>query len=60
MGTALPFHYNRIDELKSLVSVHAPDLAAIVLEPVRISAPQPGFLEEVREIATRTARGYDL
>src|SRR5205814_2249766 len=54
LGTALPFHYNRIDELKSIVSAHARDLAAIVLEPVRISAPLPGFLEEIREIATRT------
>ena len=51
-GTALPFHYNRIDELKSIVKTHRNELAAIVIEPQRGQAPEPGFLEEVRNIAT--------
>jgi len=51
-GTALPFHYNKIDELKAIVSKHKKDIGAIVLEPVRNYEPKVGFLEEVREIAT--------
>lgn len=50
-GTALPFHYNQIEELKTIVSNHKNSIAAIVMEPQRDHAPAPGFLEEVREIA---------
>ncbi len=53
LGTALPFHYNRIDELEAIISAHRSDLAAIVMEPVRFHAPKPGFLESVREIAAK-------
>lgn len=52
-GTAFPFHYNKIDELRSIVKAHGKDLAAIVMEPIRGHAPEPGFLEEVREIARK-------
>ena len=51
-GTAFPFHYNRIDELQAIVREHGNELAAIVMEPIRNQPPQPGFLEEVRRIAT--------
>ena len=50
-GTALPFHYNRIDQLKAIVDANRDSLAAIVMEPQRGQAPAPGFLEEVRDIA---------
>lgn len=53
IGTALPFHYNRLDELETIVSKHRDELAAIVMEPIRDHDPEPGFLEEVRNIATR-------
>lgn len=52
MGTAIPFHYNRIDELESIVSKNENDLAAIVMEPLRNSEPDPGFLERIKEIAS--------
>jgi len=52
VGTALPFRYNRIDELEGIVSAHGSELAAIVMEPVRNQHPQPGFLERIRAIAT--------
>lgn len=52
-GTALPFHYNRIDQLRTIVGLERDNLAAIVLEPQRSQSPAPGFLEEVRELATR-------
>jgi len=49
--TALAFHYNRIEQLKEIVSKYGGDIAAIVMEPIRNHDPLPGFLEEVREIA---------
>ena len=51
-GTALPFHYNRLDQLKAIVDAHRDELAAIVMEPQRGQPPATGFLEEVRDIAT--------
>ena len=51
-GTALPFHYNRLDELKAIVDANHGELGAIVMEPQRGQAPDPGFLESVRDIAT--------
>jgi glutamate-1-semialdehyde 2,1-aminomutase len=50
-GTALPFHYNRLDELERIVSANRGELAAIVMEPVRSTEPAPGFLESVRGLA---------
>lgn len=52
-GTALPFAYNRLDELDSIVRRHGSDLAAIVMEPTRSELPEPDFLEGVRERADR-------
>ncbi len=51
-GTALPFHYNRLDQLKAIVDANHGELGAIVMEPQRGQAPDPGFLESVRDIAT--------
>ena len=50
-GTAIPFHYNRIDQLKDIVDSHRDHLAAIVMEPQRGKTPEPGFLEKVRDLA---------
>ena len=50
-GTALPFHYNHIEELKAIANANRKDLAAIVMEPQRGQEPAPGFLENVRDIA---------
>ncbi|GAA1738049.1 aminotransferase class III-fold pyridoxal phosphate-dependent enzyme [Luedemannella helvata] len=52
-GTALPFRYNRLDELEAIIAEHG-DLAAIVMEPVREHDPEPGFLPGVAELARRT------
>lgn len=51
-GTALPFHYNKLDELELIVQEHKKDLAAIVMEPIRGTKPVSGFMERIREIAT--------
>lgn len=50
--TALPFHYNRIDELKKIVDENRGEIAAIIMEPGRDEPPQPGYLQAVRDIAT--------
>ena len=51
-GTTLPFHYNNIQELKTIIDQHGTDLAAIVMEPTLGTGPAEGFLEEVRAAAT--------
>jgi glutamate-1-semialdehyde 2,1-aminomutase len=51
-GTALPFHYNRVDQLKAIADANRNQLAAIVMEPQRGEKPAPGFLENVRDIAS--------
>ncbi|MBA4416972.1 MAG: cytidylyltransferase [Syntrophus sp. (in: bacteria)] len=51
IGTALPFRYNHIEELKEIVNKNKNEIAAIVMEPIRSDSPLPGFFEEVRSIA---------
>ena len=50
-GTALPFRYNQLHELKEIVAKHRGELAAVIMEPIRGEAPMPGFLEGVKELA---------
>jgi glutamate-1-semialdehyde 2,1-aminomutase len=53
-GTALPFRYNHLDDLHEIVRRHRNSLAAIVMEPLRSYDPAPGFLQGVRDLATRS------
>jgi glutamate-1-semialdehyde 2,1-aminomutase len=48
-GTSIPFHYNKIDELESIVFNN--DIGTIVVEPVRHHEPENDFLKKVRAIA---------
>jgi glutamate-1-semialdehyde 2,1-aminomutase len=50
-GSALPFNYNRFDELEALVSAH--DIGVIMMEVSRNEGPVNGFLEKVRRLATQ-------
>ncbi|MCX5662044.1 MAG: aminotransferase class III-fold pyridoxal phosphate-dependent enzyme [Planctomycetota bacterium] len=52
-GTALTFRYNQLDELDRVIAKHGGELAAIVMETTRGVDPEPGFLEGVRERASR-------
>ena len=52
-GSAIPFSYNDTAAFHDAVEKAGADLAAIVMEPLRSSAPAPGFLETIREEATR-------
>jgi len=47
-GSAIPFTYNRIDELEEIVKNN--DIGVIVMEPIRHHKPENNFLENVREI----------
>jgi glutamate-1-semialdehyde 2,1-aminomutase len=51
-GTAIPFNYNKIEELEKIVEDN--DVGAIVMEPIRHHEPEDGFLEKVRRIANET------
>ncbi|MSR71061.1 MAG: aminotransferase class III-fold pyridoxal phosphate-dependent enzyme [Candidatus Taylorbacteria bacterium] len=51
-GVALPFHYNKIEELEKIVKENS-DIGVIVVEPSRHQPPQEGFFEKVKEIAKR-------
>jgi len=53
-GTAIPFRYNHIDELKDIIAKHRNDLSAIVMEPIRDDEPEAGFFDEVRSLADET------
>jgi len=51
IGTALPFEFNRLDKLETIIEANRADLAAIVMEPIRDHEPDPGFLDGVRALA---------
>lgn len=48
-NTVFPFNYNRYDELENLVNTH--DIGVIKMEVSRNQGPEPGFLENVRQLA---------
>jgi glutamate-1-semialdehyde aminotransferase len=52
-GSSIPFHYNDIDELKSVLNSNSGQVAAIIMEPIGSYAPSQGFLESVRELASK-------
>jgi glutamate-1-semialdehyde aminotransferase len=53
------FHYNDLDQLEDLMKKHGDQAAAIIMTPFghpnhqKMQIPKPGFLEGVRELATR-------
>ena len=49
-GTNLIFHYNNINEFKSLVEENKGEIAAVIMEPIRNDYPIPGYLEKIRKI----------
>lgn len=53
-GTALPFRYNHIEELKDIIADCKGELAAIVMEPIRDDEPDPDFFKEIRFLADET------
>ena len=52
-GTIIPFRYGDLDMLEDLLKRHDGDVACIIMEPMRTELPPEGYLEGVRELATR-------
>ncbi|MCC6585840.1 MAG: aminotransferase class III-fold pyridoxal phosphate-dependent enzyme [Bryobacterales bacterium] len=52
-GTAIPFRYNDLPSFHQALQQAGPDLAAVVMEPLRSNHPDPGFLESIREETRR-------
>jgi glutamate-1-semialdehyde aminotransferase len=53
INTSLPFNYNNLAELEKIVANNQNEIGVIIMEPVRNTPPQPGFLEGVRAMADR-------
>ena len=51
-GTSIPFRFNDLEGLRAIVESD-PDVGVIFMEVQRSTPPAPGFLEGVRELATR-------
>jgi len=45
------FIYNDIESLKHLVKLYRGNVAAIIMEPMNVEFPNPGYLESVQKIA---------
>lgn len=52
-GLTHPFLYNDLDSLAKIFSDHPDEVAAVILEPMNVKDPAPGFLEGVRELCSR-------
>ena len=50
-GTCLPFEYNNLEQLNSLLKQNSGNIACIIMEPTRFKQPDKGFLEGVRQLA---------
>lgn len=49
------FEYNDFDSLESIFRLYPSQIAAVVLEPMRMMSPRNGFLESIREICTKNS-----
>jgi len=52
-GTSIPFKYGDLESLEDLLKENDGEVACIIMEPMRTELPPPGYLEGVRELATR-------
>ena len=50
-GTAIPFTYNKIEELEAAIENH--DIGVIIMEVIRNQEPEDGFLYKVRELSKK-------
>ena len=52
-GSAIPFPYGDAAALDQLLSQHSGEIAAIMMEPLRSDMPPEGYLEQVRNLASK-------
>lgn len=48
-----PFVYNQIESLEKIFRQYPREVAAVIMEPVRTSTPENGFLQQVRELCNQ-------
>jgi glutamate-1-semialdehyde 2,1-aminomutase len=51
--TSIPFNYNKLNELETIIDRYPNEIGVIMMEPERGTSPDPGFLMGVRNIATK-------
>lgn len=44
------FAYNDLESLRRVLAEHPGEFAAVILEPMNVAEPQPGFLADVKEL----------
>lgn len=49
-GTSYPFRFNHIEGLQKIISEHGSNLAAVIMEPIRNDAAEPGFWDAVTKL----------
>ena len=47
------FQFNNIESLKNVLTINEGKVAAVIIEPMNDTYPQPGFLEEVQTLAKK-------
>ncbi|PSC03720.1 aspartate aminotransferase family protein [Alsobacter soli] len=47
------FPYNDLTAVERLLAAHPGEFAAVILEPMNVAEPQPGFLEGLKELTRR-------
>jgi glutamate-1-semialdehyde aminotransferase/spore coat polysaccharide biosynthesis protein SpsF (cytidylyltransferase family) len=52
-GLIKPFDYNNLESLRRIFAEDAGKVAAVILEPIGVVEPAPGFLQGVRELCRR-------
>jgi len=52
-GTAIPFEYDNLNMLEDLLKANDGEVACIIMEPMRSEIPSEGYLQGVRELATK-------
>ena len=48
----LGFEYNDVHSVKSVFEAHGSDIACLIMMPYEVELPNPGFLEEIRDITS--------
>ena len=49
----IPFAYNDVESLKRIFAEHPGQVACVIMEPMGVIEPRDGFLQQVRELASR-------
>ncbi len=52
-GTSIPFEYDNLNMLEDLLKANDGEVACIIMEPMRSEIPSEGYLQGVRDLATR-------